>query len=152
MSEKIVKTTKKTTTSTYRTTAVVAPRSLVITRTSGKPSSGGVSSSRMTRTMTTTTRGDTGNVGFAEGAYATLTATGVNQVKTTRDQEKKDMQDLNDRFADYISKVRNTCCKLNYKPITIRLKRWQLTMHCHALNTARRHSIHNFKSFWASQY
>ena len=44
--------------------------------------------------------------GFAEGAYASMTSTGVNQVKVTRDQEKKDMQQLNDRFAGYISKVR----------------------------------------------
>lgn len=44
---------------------------------------------------------------FAEGAYASLTATGVNEVKTSRDREKTDMQALNDRFADYINKVRN---------------------------------------------
>jgi len=58
------------------------------------------------------TRGD---AGFADGAYSTFTATGVNEVKTTRDQEKKDMKDLNDRFSDYIGKVRLACCK--NKPI-----------------------------------
>jgi len=58
----------------------------------------------MTRT-TATRRSDAVDAGFAEGAYASLTSTGVKEVKTTRDQEKKDMQDLNDRFADYINKV-----------------------------------------------
>ena len=103
--EKVITTTK-----TYRTTAAASPRSsLVITRTSGKPSTGGASSSTATRS-TTTNRGDASSVAFTEGAYTSLTATGVNQVKTTRDQEKKDMQDLNDRFSDYISKVRNRRC------------------------------------------
>jgi len=37
-----------------------------------------------------------------------MTASGVSQVKTTRDQEKKDMQDLNDRLSGYINKVSNT--------------------------------------------
>lgn len=36
-----------------------------------------------------------------------MTATGVSAVKSSQEQEKKDMQDLNDRFADYIDKVRN---------------------------------------------
>jgi intermediate filament protein if len=38
--------------------------------------------------------------------YRLVTTTGVEQVKTSREQEKKDMQDLNDRFANYIEKVR----------------------------------------------
>jgi len=40
------------------------------------------------------------------GAYANVTSTGVTQVKSSREQEKKDMQDLNERFASYIEKVR----------------------------------------------
>jgi len=39
-------------------------------------------------------------------AYTAVTQTGVNNVKTARVQEKKDMQDLNERFASYIEKVR----------------------------------------------
>jgi len=40
------------------------------------------------------------------GAYAVVTSTGVTAVKQSRDREKKDMQDLNERFAGYIEKVR----------------------------------------------
>jgi len=40
------------------------------------------------------------------GAYANVTTTGVTAVKSSREQEKKDMQDLNERFASYIEKVR----------------------------------------------
>lgn len=42
----------------------------------------------------------------AAGAYSNVTTAGVNSVKTSRDREKKDMQDLNERFAGYIEKVR----------------------------------------------
>ena len=44
--------------------------------------------------------------GLASGAYALVAGTGVNAVKSTSDKEKKDMQDLNERFASYIEKVR----------------------------------------------
>jgi intermediate filament protein if len=40
------------------------------------------------------------------GAYQTMTNTGVSTVLTNREREKKDMQDLNERFASYIEKVR----------------------------------------------
>jgi intermediate filament protein if len=43
---------------------------------------------------------------FTEGAYRMMTITGVETVKSSREQEKKDMQDLNDRFSNYIEKVR----------------------------------------------
>lgn len=42
----------------------------------------------------------------ASGAYALVTSTGVTSVKESREREKKDMQDLNERFAGYIEKVR----------------------------------------------
>lgn len=35
-----------------------------------------------------------------------MTQTGVTAVKSSRQKEKKDMQDLNERFASYIEKVR----------------------------------------------
>ena len=48
-----------------------------------------------------------GNVGAPAGAYAMVTQTGVTAVKSSREREKKDMQDLNERFASYIEKVQN---------------------------------------------
>ena len=44
--------------------------------------------------------------GLASGALQTLAASGVSNVKNSRQVEKKDMQDLNERFASYIEKVR----------------------------------------------
>ena len=35
-----------------------------------------------------------------------MSKTGVNSVKSNREREKKDMQELNERFANYIEKVR----------------------------------------------
>jgi len=46
------------------------------------------------------------NSGVPAGAYANVTNTGVTAVKSSREREKKDMQDLNERFASYIEKVR----------------------------------------------
>jgi len=40
------------------------------------------------------------------GAIQAIAASGVSNVKTARATEKKDMQDLNERFASYIEKVR----------------------------------------------
>ena len=40
------------------------------------------------------------------GAYQTISHSGVASIKSSRDKEKKDMQDLNERFANYIEKVR----------------------------------------------
>ena len=37
---------------------------------------------------------------------ANITASGVNTFKSSREREKKDMQALNERFANYIEKVR----------------------------------------------
>lgn len=44
---------------------------------------------------------------FTSGEYSLKTAQGVTEVKTSRDQEKKDMQDLNERFSNYLDKVWN---------------------------------------------
>jgi len=46
------------------------------------------------------------STGAAPGAYSAVTTTGVTVVKESREREKKDMQDLNERFASYIEKVR----------------------------------------------
>jgi len=78
--------------------AVIAPRNLVIQRTSA--GSGGGS----TRSMIERSSGM--HYGAPSGAYANVTNTGVTAVKTSREREKKDMQDLNERFASYIEKVR----------------------------------------------
>lgn len=45
-------------------------------------------------------------VGLPVGSYANITATGVTAVKESREKEKKDMQGLNERFANYLEKVR----------------------------------------------
>lgn len=47
-----------------------------------------------------------GQPAFAAHVFSNITTTGVNNVRETRVQEKKDMQDLNERFANYIEKVR----------------------------------------------
>ena len=84
---------------TYKPT--ITPRHLVINRTSTMgPMGGGRSSYAVERSV------HYGSAGAPSGAYATVTATGVNSVKQSRDKEKKDMQDLNERFASYIEKVR----------------------------------------------
>jgi len=102
-SEVVTKRTVRTTTTTFSTPQVsqVAPHSLVIQRTAYR-----------TPSSTTTTRSSRSlgaggaPLEFAEGAYAQLTATGVKDVKDHRENEKKEMLDLNDRFASYIEKVR----------------------------------------------
>ncbi|MRA94233.1 hypothetical protein GH868_30380, partial [Bacillus thuringiensis] len=43
---------------------------------------------------------------IAAHVFSNITTTGVNNVRESRVQEKKDMQDLNERFASYIEKVR----------------------------------------------
>ena len=80
--------------STYK--AMVAPRHLVINRTmTSGPSSRSYSLERSSHY---------GSLGAPSGAYATVTSSGVNAVKSSREKEKKDMQDLNERFASYIEK------------------------------------------------
>ncbi len=43
---------------------------------------------------------------MAPGGYTTVTSAGVQNVRVSSVKEKKDMQDLNERFASYIEKVR----------------------------------------------
>jgi len=97
---------RTTTTKTYNVAHSTAPHTLVISRTgsSGFGTPGG-GSRTMTRTVKTTSGGGGSDVPFTEGQYADMTATSVSAVKDTRDQERKDMQDLNERFGNYIEKV-----------------------------------------------
>lgn len=44
--------------------------------------------------------------GLGPGGYEKVSSTGVSTVKNSREREKKDMQELNERFANYIEKVR----------------------------------------------
>jgi len=59
----------------------------------------------MTRTVKTSSGGGGDLASFEEGQFAMVTATGVSAVKDTREKEREDMKDLNDRFANYIEKV-----------------------------------------------
>ena len=80
--------------------AMITPRTTIIQRTSyGGPNQGGGYSKKQQMAYAA-------NMGAPAGAYAHVTSTGVSSVKASRDQEKKDMQDLNERFASYIEKVR----------------------------------------------
>jgi len=94
--------TTKTTTRTSYETAYDRPSShhLVIQRSSANQ---GSSPGSVSRTMTIE---KSSNYAMSPDNYRMVTTTGVEQVKTSREQEKKDMQDLNDRFANYIEKVR----------------------------------------------
>ena len=86
----------------HRYRSLIAPRTTIIQRTSYGPSYGAVKSSASQRSMAYGMLGH----GPAAGAYANMTSSGVQNVKQSRDREKKDMQDLNERFASYIEKVR----------------------------------------------
>lgn len=85
---------------TYSVTHSVAPHSLVIHRTSVIPSS-----QSQTRTSKSGTR--QADEPFTEGNYALVTTQGVNEVRSTREGEKKELQDLNERFSSYLDRVRN---------------------------------------------
>ena len=90
-------------TSVYK--PMMTPRHLVINRTSYSGPGSGRSMERSSYY---------GNVGAPAGAYALVTQTGVTAVKTSREREKKDMQDLNERFASYIEKVDSTSSQTHY--------------------------------------
>jgi len=88
--------------------SIVTPRAAtIIQRTSatnnfgGKGMGGGGGSMSMSRAMSQMSMPS-----MSSGGFAQLTSSGVQSVKGSRDREKKDMQDLNERFASYIEKVR----------------------------------------------
>jgi intermediate filament protein if len=83
-----------------KTRPTIQKRNLVIRRDGGGGGFGGGGSSM---TMERSTRYS--STAGGPGSLA-LQATGVTNVKSSRDKEKKDMQDLNERFASYIEKVR----------------------------------------------
>ena len=99
----------KTSSSSYSTEGlnqyrpVIAPRNLVIQRTMAGSLGGASGGSSRTYSVE---RSSGMGYGAPSGAYANVTNTGVTAVKTSREREKKDMQDLNERFASYIEKVR----------------------------------------------
>ncbi|XP_014776800.1 60 kDa neurofilament protein [Octopus bimaculoides] len=47
-----------------------------------------------------------GPLHFKDGVVSSLSQRGATDIKCTREKEKKEMQDLNERFANYIEKVR----------------------------------------------
>ena len=82
---------------TYR--ASMTPRSTIIHRTSyGGPMS---KSQQISRNMSYSY-----GAALPAGSYGTVANTGMKDVVDSRHKEKKDMQDLNERFASYIEKVR----------------------------------------------
>ena len=79
--------------------ARMTPRSTIIHRTSY---AGPVSKSQQVMRSSSYGMGS----GLPAGSYGTVANTGVRDVTDSRQREKKDMQDLNERFASYIEKVR----------------------------------------------
>lgn len=101
-----VTTTTTTEKGTYR--PIVTPRSVVIQRTGYGvvPTYG---SSRGTRGYSVERSLQFGpglRGGFAPEAYGAMTHSNVSSMMESREKEKRDMQDLNERFASYIEKVR----------------------------------------------
>ena len=94
---------KTTTRTTYETSRPAnVGRHLVIQRSSTSQQAPGSVTGGRTMTIEKSSQFS----GMNPDNYRMVTTTGVEQVKTSREQEKKDMQDLNDRFANYIEKVR----------------------------------------------
>lgn len=81
---------------------MTTPLHLVITRRSGTYSQ----SPSSVKTTSKTVRSLPADVQFNEGEHALRAAQGVGAVKEGREQERKDLQDLNDRFSNYLGKVR----------------------------------------------
>jgi intermediate filament protein if len=75
-------------------------RNIVIQRTGAQQYGASRQSGSHERQLTYST------VGTPAGGYTSLSSKGVLDVTTSRHKEKKDMQDLNERLANYIEKVR----------------------------------------------
>ena len=89
--------------STYRPS--VTPRSIIIQRNTFSGGPGGIAGGYSSSTSTRTQRSSGFGGGLTLASYAPLANSGVLDVKNSREREKKDMQDLNERFASYIEKV-----------------------------------------------
>ena len=89
------------TTSVTTTSYTIAPHNVIINRTSKVPQS---TSSR----ESTANNSNAPDVSFDEGNYSVVTAKGVSDVKANRDQEKKELSELNDRFSNYLDKVNDS--------------------------------------------
>lgn len=86
---------------TVRYRSLIAPRNILINRSVAGPagsSRGSYASSRQSSYGM--------SMAVPAGAYTNVTNTGVQAVRVSREKEKRDMQDLNERFASYIEKVR----------------------------------------------
>nr|CAA69027.1 IF protein [Lineus viridis] len=84
--------------------AIMAPRPYyAINRTGGGMGMGGGSSMSM---HMRSSMGQESSMATAAGAYQNISALGTAHVQKNRKREKKDMQDLNERLASYIEKVR----------------------------------------------
>lgn len=95
-------TVRETTTFESSTRPASHGRNLVINRTSSSYGLGGRSSLAMEKSTSSSSVYQP----VPEGTYSTLAVTGANSVKESREQEKRDMQDLNSRFSDYLERVR----------------------------------------------
>jgi len=78
-----------------------SPHNLVIRRTQT------TQNTTQTRTRESSTKVRPVDIQFTEGDYSLVTAKGVSDVKENRENERKELQDLNDRFSNYLDKVRN---------------------------------------------
>lgn len=81
---------------------IIANRSVVVTRSA--PSQ--YSSLRMTSGSRISNMGSASFAGPGAGYYASMSSTGMSAMKENHQKEKRDMQDLNEKFANYLEKVR----------------------------------------------
>lgn len=98
--------------SIYYKSGIQPRQSTVVSRSSvGGPSmrssiGGGSGGTVYSRTVEYGIGRSAGMAGLSPGSFEKVSNSGVQTVKSSREKEKKDMQDLNERFANYIEKVR----------------------------------------------